>query len=108
MADVEICAPDRDTMVEAAKLIGAWDEESQTFRNGGITPTGILWAMNVYGAKTIPTGNMLTDADGNQTPELQTFPGFYAVGRWMSDESFPLLPGVVIIPIPDDSPMRFA
>ena len=94
MADVEICAPDRDTMVEAAKLIGAWDDESNTFRDGGVTASGIVYALNIYGRKIV-----------NEIEQ----PGFYGIGRWMSDEPFPAPPGVVIVsPIPDDSPVRWA
>lgn len=93
MADVEICAPDRDAMIAAAKLIGAWDEEAQTFRTDGITPSGILFALNCYGRKVV-----------NDIEQ----PGFYAIGRWMSDEPFPQPPGITIIPLPDDSPVKWA
>jgi hypothetical protein len=93
MSDVEIHAPDRDTMIAAAKLIGAWDEESEDFRQGGITESGIVFALNCYGTKVV---------------DEQTQPGFYAIGRWMSDEPFPEHPGITVIPLPDDSPIKWA
>lgn len=108
MIDVEICAPDRDAMIAAAKLIGAWDEEGNTFRTDGITPSGIVYAMNFYGTKTVPTGETTTDADGNTVPVMRTEPGFYAIGRWMSEEPYPAPPGVTISPLPEDSPVKWA
>lgn len=119
MPDFEIHAPDDATMMAAAQTIqGLWNSGSPALNiqpginTGGINAEGVVWAVNYYGTKRLPTGNKVADTFGNQVPEYAAQPGVYAILRWNGDPSLipqpPAGSGVTIIPIPDDSPYRFA
>jgi hypothetical protein len=119
MADFEIHAPDDATMMAVAQTIqGLWNPGNPALHiapginTGGISTDGYVWAVNYYGQKLLPTGNMVTDRFGNQVPERAPAPGVFAILRWNGDPSnIPQPPagsGVTIGPIPADSPFVFA
>lgn len=87
MSDFEIEAASREAMIAAAKLIGAWDEETASFKTDAPG-----WALNVYGTR-------------------EDRPGYFAIARWLRDGDPPQLPpelGVVVRPLPEDSPYKWA
>ena len=112
MAQYEISTPDYATMVAAQKTLGVWvlpdpDVPGDTghFGTGGVFPgTTLAWAANIYGQKVITT----YDTAGNVTSSTVA-PGYFGILAWPDGVPFPTLPaGVVVIPIPDNSPYRFA
>ena len=101
--DVEIWAADLPTMIAAAKLVGCWRNPDPTIPGdtGGIVEStrdaaGNVFAINVYGTKFI--------AGVAQ-------PGIYGIGRWLPADGVsppPSAPGVTVIPMPANSPIRWA
>src|SRR4051812_27216078 len=92
MADFEIHAPDDATMMAVAKTIqGLWNPGDAALKivpginTGGISSDGYVWALNYYGTKRLPTGNMVKDRFGNQVPEYAAQPGMFAILRWDGD-----------------------
>ena len=120
--DLEIQAPDDATMQQAAQQIGAWRAPDPNtpgdkggYLSGGISPAGDVWALNVYGAKMHATGNMIPSAmDPNvKVPEYVALPGVFAIARWnpaspSDNPPAPTIPGVTVVPLPVDSPMKWA
>lgn len=102
MSQYEIKTPDEATMKAAQQALGVWREpdpeipgDQGGFGTGGLLRnTGLTWAAMIYGTKVV---------DG------VAIEGYFGIMSWPDEAELPELPtGVTIIPLPDDSPFRFA
>lgn len=94
MADYEIRATSASLMDSATKALGFNVGDGWTDK---VTPP-VRYCINIYGQKTV--------AGATQT-------GYYAALRWMSTTPFPptgytLPAGVTVVPLPANSPVKFA
>jgi hypothetical protein len=111
MSDWEIHAPDDATMMAAANAIGL--TANSGLMTGGVSRRGnVAWTLNYYGTKLVPTGNTITNPRGMEVPEMAAANGVYAILRWEGDARLlPAIPSgapITIIPLPADSPYKFA
>jgi hypothetical protein len=80
----------------------------------GFTASGIRYTIYLYGTKYVrSTTQTFVDAYGGTQFAMVAQPGVYGILRWYSTTPFPpagvnLPPRVTIIPLPADSPVRFA
>ena len=120
MSDWEISAPTQAQLVTVAKAIVANLKNGVTAINGpggfaieGVLANGTRFCINYYRTKMMPTGQTVSSIDGNSYPQLAAVAGVFAIMRWLSPTNTdppqpPANSGVTLIPLPSDSPIRFA
>jgi hypothetical protein len=119
MSDWEISAATQAQLVTVAKAIVANRNINFTAINGpdgfitdGFLNNGTQFSIFFYKTKKLATGNLLQGVIGKY-PETTTVPGFFAILRWLHPTNAnPPQPsqasGVTLIPLPANSPVRFA
>jgi hypothetical protein len=120
MSDWEISAPTQAQLVTVAKAIVANRNVNLSALNGpdgfvieGFLNNGTRFCINYYKTKLMPTGNTIVDNPGQTVPEKAPVPGVFAIMRWLHPTNAnppqpPANSGVTLIPLPADSPMKFA
>jgi hypothetical protein len=106
-SDWEIHSSDPNAMDQARQVLG--------FSQGDGVYKGVVYSIFVYGTKYIQQGTVTQTFSGHQVqvPNMVAQPGTYAILRWFSPTAFPP-PGmnvpntITIIPLPADSPYKFA
>lgn len=120
MSDWEISAPTQAQLVTVAKAIVANAKVGGTVVNGpagfaieGFLANGTRFCINYYKTKMVATGNTVPGPHGSTMPEMVAAPGVFAIMRWLHPTNNdppqpPQASGVTLIPLPANSPVRFA
>jgi hypothetical protein len=119
MSDWEIWAPTQAQLVAVAQAVVTNTNVNLTKVNGpdgfiieGVLNSGCRFCINYYKFKYSPTGNTITDFNGNSAPEMARVAGFFAIMRWRHPlNTDPPQPsqasGVTLVVLPANSWIRF-
>jgi hypothetical protein len=119
MADYELSAATEQELATYAEAIAnktdkgsTWHAGEQGFPIEGYLTEGTRFSIYYYKTKMEPTGNIITEEDGRQRPEMAPVPGVFAIMRWHSPKNHTPPPdpsgAVKIIDLPANSLYRFA
>jgi hypothetical protein len=119
MSDWEISAATQAQLVTTAKQIVTNRNVNLTaiisdagFMIEGFLNNGTRICINYYKTKMMPTGNTVQTPLGSG-PEMAAVPGVFAIMRWLHPTNAnppqpPAGSGVTLIPLPANTPIRFA